>query len=78
MDKRMVLRSDNDELNNVDQYVNIAYRWSYLYYSMAIQWAIPIIIRTPPPPPPPPLLRNLGISRGGGALTLEFPGERVH
>jgi hypothetical protein len=23
-----------------------------------------------------PLLRNLGISRGGGALTLEFPGER--
>ena len=24
----------------------------------------------------PPLLRNLGISRGGGALTLEFPGER--
>jgi hypothetical protein len=25
---------------------------------------------------PPPLLRNLGISRGGGALTLEFPGER--
>jgi hypothetical protein len=32
-------------------------------------WAIPIIICTP-------LLRNLGISRGGGALTLEFPGER--
>jgi hypothetical protein len=28
--------------------------------------------------PHPPLLRNLGISRGGGALTLEFPGERVH
>ena len=26
----------------------------------------------------PPLLRNLGISRGGGALTLEFPGEGVH
>jgi hypothetical protein len=25
---------------------------------------------------PHPLLRNLGISRGGGALTLEFPGER--
>jgi hypothetical protein len=23
-----------------------------------------------------PLLRNLGISRGGDALTLEFPGER--
>jgi hypothetical protein len=32
-------------------------------------WAIPIVILTP-------LLRNLGISRGGGALTLEFSGER--
>ena len=26
----------------------------------------------------PPLLRNLGISRGGGVLTLEFPGEGVY
>ena len=28
--------------------------------------------------PHPPLFMNLGISRGGGALTLEFPGKRVH
>jgi hypothetical protein len=46
---------------------------SHVVLKMASQsdWAIPIIIRTP-------LLRNLGISREGGALTLEFPGERVH
>jgi hypothetical protein len=37
------------------------------------KWAIPIIIHTPPVEEP---CINLGISRGGGALTLEFPGER--
>ena len=44
-----------------------------------INWAIPIIISTPPVEEPWNLQGrrciNLGISRGGGGLTLEFPGK---
>ena len=45
-----------------------------------MNWAIPIIICTTPVEEPWNFQGrgciNLGISRGGGALTLEFPGER--
>ena len=51
-----------------------------IFQYQIINWAIPIIICTPPVEEPWNFQGrgciNLGISRGEGALTLEFPGER--
>ena len=60
---KLLLKDYLEDLGVICLFLQILYLGWY--------WAIPIIICTPPP-----LLRNLGISRGGGALTLEFPGER--
>ena len=59
----------------------VVYLQSLLRQVLFTHWAIPIIIRTPPPPVEEPWnfqgrgCINLGISRGEGALTLEFPGK---
>jgi hypothetical protein len=41
-----------------------------IFQYQIINWAIQLLSA-------PPLLRNLGISRGGGGLTVEFPGKEA-
>jgi hypothetical protein len=62
--------SNQVEARTIFQLLNVYKQQPLTRWWLGRYWAIPIIIRTPP------LLRNLGISRGGGVLTLEFPGER--
>jgi hypothetical protein len=63
--------SNQVEARTIFQLLNVYKQQPLTRWWLGRYWAIPIIIRTP-------LLRNLGFSRGGGVLTLEFPGEGVY
>ena len=74
--------SNQVEARTIFQLLNVYKQQPLTRWWLGRYWAIPIIICTPPVEEPWNFQGrgciNLGISRGGGVLTLEFPGEGVY